>query len=145
MNGISHVWRLSNRERYSLLRTALVVVTIRVALWAIPFTVLRSKLKPYLKVQGVPPPFEPEIKALARGVRSVSRRVPGATCLTQALSLQVLLARAGFESVLRIGVQKTGEGTFKAHAWLEKDGRILIGGRERREYSTTLDLKEGKL
>ena len=49
-----------------------------------------------------------------------------ATCLTQALAAQFLLARAGHRSAFRIGVM-TIEGKLKAHAWLEQTGGIVIG------------------
>ena len=67
---------------------------------------------------------------LAALVRRVSRRVPKATCLTQALSLQYLLARRRRHSKLRIGVGRQQGGVFRAHAWLETDHGIVIGGGE---------------
>jgi hypothetical protein len=50
------------------------------------------------------------------------------TCLTQALAAQVLLARSGDQSDLRIGVTRDSNGKFLAHAWLERQGAVLIGG-----------------
>jgi hypothetical protein len=48
------------------------------------------------------------------------------TCLSEAIAARFLLARAGFQSELRIGVKKT-EGRFEAHAWLECPDNIVIG------------------
>lgn len=50
------------------------------------------------------------------------------TCLVQALALRTLLLRKGYTSRLRLGVAKDSDALMDAHAWLEMDGRVLIGG-----------------
>jgi hypothetical protein len=60
-------------------------------------------------------------------VRAAARRVPGASCLTQALALHYLMGRAGHVSQVRIGVAKDAEGRFESHAWLEYQGTVLVG------------------
>jgi hypothetical protein len=50
-------------------------------------------------------------------------------CLTRALVLEALLARAGIRGGLRIGVRKT-EGRFEAHAWVEHAGVPLAEASE---------------
>ncbi len=55
--------------------------------------------------------------------------VPGGDlCLLQSLAGRHLLTRRGYLSHLRIGVAKESDGPLRAHAWVEWDGRILIGG-----------------
>jgi hypothetical protein len=49
------------------------------------------------------------------------------SCLRQALALRYFLGRYGIESELRIGV-RGGQRDFAAHAWVEKNGIVLIGG-----------------
>jgi len=49
-----------------------------------------------------------------------------ATCLKQALVLSVLLEWRDIPTRLRIGVSRQ-EGSLKAHAWLEQNGRIILG------------------
>jgi len=67
--------------------------------------------------------------------------IPGASCLTQALALQRLLARAGRGADLRIGVAKDGASGLASHAWLEREGEILIGDNgELDRYSPMLSL-----
>jgi hypothetical protein len=59
--------------------------------------------------------------------------------LTSSLAAMLLLRRKGQHSVLRIGVTRDAEQKFKAHAWLETNGRIIIGRlTSHREY-TVLD------
>lgn len=65
---------------------------------------------------------------VAWAVHRVSRAVPGATCLTQALAAQLLLSRRGYPSRLRIGVAHAPGDGLRAHAWLESDGLVVLGG-----------------
>jgi hypothetical protein len=59
-------------------------------------------------------------------------RVPGAKCLVVALVGEAMLKAAGHEAELCIGVS-TRVG-FKAHAWVELDGRAVIGAAADGEY-----------
>lgn len=52
-----------------------------------------------------------------------------ANCLHHALAVWWLLARRGIETNLRIGVRKDHAG-FSAHAWIERDGMIIVGGAD---------------
>ncbi len=70
--------------------------------------------------------YSPE--ELARALQRGSRLVPGSTCLVQALAGQWLLQGEGYPAQLRIGVSKA-EG-FEAHAWVELEGKVLIGDSE---------------
>lgn len=71
-----------------------------------------------------------EERRLLWAVEAVSRRLlPQRPCLTQALAAHVLLVRHGAHQVeLQIGVKRPSDGTFRAHAWLERKGRVLVGG-----------------
>lgn len=69
-------------------------------------------------------------KHAIRAVRAVARRSLGnKPCLPQALALKWLLGRAGKTTNLQIGVSKNTSKEIEAHAWLELDGEIIIGGR----------------
>ena len=81
---------------------------------------------------------------IAWAVAVASEYVPNATCLTQALAALVLLQREGYGTCLRIGVARSAEGQFEAHAWLERDGRILVGGSGFGRYVTLLELKKDR-
>lgn len=60
-------------------------------------------------------------------VTAVAVRVPRATCLTQALAATLILVRHGHPATLRVGVAKNDDGSLRAHAWLESDGRTILG------------------
>jgi capsid protein len=83
-----------------------------------------------------------ELKRVAWGVRNAARLVPGASCLTQALSGQFILARRGRSSQVRIGVARDDQGRFVAHAWLVSEDRIVLGGAEEniRRFTPLTDL-----
>ena len=75
-----------------------------------------------------------------------SRYVPKSTCLTQALTAQVLLAQRGFPAQLHIGVAKQGEDKpLEAHAWVESEGRIVIGGSGLGHYTRLSGLERQSL
>lgn len=69
------------------------------------------------------------LKMVAWGVSACSNFVPGATCLTQALSGQYLIARCKFRSVVRIGIERDNHEKMKAHAWLLSGGFVVLGGK----------------
>lgn len=76
---------------------------------------------------GLDPP--PEIvDRCAWAVTRGSRLVPGATCLTQALSGRWLLWLLGYRSHVVIGVRPLENGSLAAHAWLQSAGRTVVGG-----------------
>lgn len=59
-------------------------------------------------------------------------------CLTQALVVQGLLRRAGLDVDLRIGVARESDGAIRAHAWLDRSGRVILGGRRAERYFATM-------
>jgi hypothetical protein len=69
-----------------------------------------------------------DVAAIIRTVTRAARRVPRATCLTQAIAAAILLGRRGVPASIRFGVARDGGGKFIAHAWVESGGRIVLGG-----------------
>jgi len=125
-------YHLRVRDYSLLLRTAVVLLAVRLALWLVPFRSIRTQLPP-MRCAGDPD----NVDQLLWSVRCVSRLVPAATCLTQALALHLLMSRAGHASCLRIGMLSTN-GTVEAHAWLEQKGRVLLGGPDVERYTLLL-------
>ena len=68
------------------------------------------------------------LRRIAWSVTAVSRWIPGATCLTQALAGQALLRRYGQGSQIVIGVRPDQRSGLAAHAWLIADDMVLLGG-----------------
>jgi hypothetical protein len=65
---------------------------------------------------------------IAWAVEVASLYVPKTTCLVKAFAAHELLAREGLPVDLRIGVTKSGGTRFQAHAWVETQGKVVIGG-----------------
>jgi hypothetical protein len=65
---------------------------------------------------------------------AAGRIIPGTTCLIRALTLQRLLSRNNLTSELGIGVAKVND-EFRAHAWLIRNGEVLIGGEDLEKYT----------
>ena len=63
----------------------------------------------------------------ARAVTRASAYVPRATCLAQALAVQVLLQRRGCTADLRIGLARGGLQRVEGHAWVECHGKVVFG------------------
>jgi hypothetical protein len=68
---------------------------------------------------------------VVRAVRTVAARLPGASCLTEALATRCLLMQFRREATLCFGVSRIRPAgrPFDAHAWLEHGGSGLIGAR----------------
>ena len=64
---------------------------------------------------------------IVRAVQAAALLFRKGNCLPQALVALYLLKINGYGSELKIGVLPDGS-RIQAHAWLEQDGRVLIGG-----------------
>lgn len=112
-----------------LLLAVLLIVVVRVGLWLLPSrTIVRV-----LRRLDAPKPNERSgqavpLKVIVWAVNAAARRVPKATCLTQALSARVLLRWFGYEARLCLGVAHNNDRSLRAHAWLEREGRVVLGG-----------------
>ena len=121
--------RLPFRKKRLLLRTALLLGMIRLGLILLPFGRLQRFLARFADVDVEPATVDShDFETTVWAVEAVGRTMPGASnCLTQALTGHVLLARNGYRTDLRIGAGKDPDGKFIAHAWLEKDGQVVLG------------------
>ena len=118
-------------EQKLLLLAGVVVAHVRVTLWMLP-----SRISLRL-VRGIAEPHagrlsitRPAAEDVTRAIEAVSRRIPQATCLTQAVAAQFLLRRYGYASRLCLGVTRSAQGAFAAHAWIEHDGHVVLGGAQ---------------
>ena len=125
MSSASKLFALPRARRRLLLRALLVVAAFRVALTVLPFRWTRQLAARHGDPGTTPLTGRDD---LAWAVSAAARRIPRATCLTQALALQALLTREGHDASLRLGVARGELGSLEAHAWLESGGRVVIGG-----------------
>ena len=130
MRRLKRLAGLTTGERGLLLRAFFVVGVSRVSLWALPFAIARRVVIATAgEAEGIP------MEGLVWAVKVASRYLPRATCLTQALAAQALLARAGHKSCIEIGVAKDAEHRFEAHAWVICGDQVVIGGPDIGRYT----------
>lgn len=115
-----------------------VVCMVRLALCFFPYRILRR----FVPRAAGRTDSRFYARRVAASVRTAASWVPGASCLTQTLAAQYLLARSGHQSAMRIGVRKEANGSLTAHAWLLCEGAVVLGGSEEElaSYAPLTDL-----
>ncbi|WP_306256558.1 lasso peptide biosynthesis B2 protein [Pararhizobium sp. IMCC21322] len=132
-------FRLSISEKIFLAHCIIVLCVIRLALS------LKSASFIMRKISAIHVTEDGDQKSssmVAWGVGACSNYVPGATCLTQALAGQYLMARHNYRSIVRIGIERDDHKNIKAHAWLLSGGFVVLGGKasDMPLYATMVDL-----
>ena len=121
---------LSPVEQITLVLILMLVAVVRATLWLMPSS---ASLKLVRRIAAGDSEraltHRPPLERLTWAVEAASRRIPHASCLTQAVSAQLLLRHFGYASQLCLGVARSADGVFAAHAWVESCGRIIIGGQ----------------
>lgn len=103
------------------------VLVARVALWVLPY---KTVLKLFEPVEGRPLRPRSYLWRTAQVSDWVGRTFLGdMPCLSQALAARWLLSRGGYAAELKIGA-RIEDGTLAAHAWLEHEGYVILGGRD---------------
>lgn len=130
MNRLHRFLGLSSDRRRLLVAGGFVVFFVRILLWILPFkrlvwlierTALRSaRLAPVHLAEA-------RNREIAWAITTAARYAPRSRCLTQALAAQWLFAWFGSPTLLRIGVAKATDKALVAHAWLESEGRVILG------------------
>ena len=140
MRRIHKFLKLSSAEKRLLIRVWILIGTIRLGLKLLSFSTLK-KIFISIKSLLVFSIDEFSEEQLTRAITVASRYIPRTTCLVQALALQLLLQQAGRQACLHIGVNYGIGGRLEAHAWVESQGRILIGGFDHNRYTHLLALE----
>ena len=124
MNIIHSFLKLSFEDKYILIKSFFLLWIVRIMLWILPFSVIQKIIGRFTVISGEPHSIP--LEKLTWAVAVMSRYVPKATCLTRAITAQILLAGQNYSSNIKIGVSKT-EGNFEAHAWLEYKDKVVLG------------------
>ena len=120
---------LTPSDRVLLINALLLLGAIRLGLKLLPFQTLRRLLARIAQpIRTLPEEELASVDKVAWAVMVASHYIPGAICLAQALATQVLLERRGYPTQLRIGFTRGKGGQMSAHAWVESEGRVAIGG-----------------
>ena len=104
------------------------MLALHAALRVLPFTTLRRRLDRWAARASASSRAQANDIARVRwAVEAMGRRIPGTTCLCEALTGYGMLRRRGHDAVIRIGVRHGAVMALDAHAWVECDGTVVIG------------------
>jgi hypothetical protein len=122
--------QLSCTQRRLLLRTCLLLFAVRLGLRTLSFRWLwrltQQLAQPQMRSQS-PVSLLSEIDAIVWAVKVASRYAGSSvSCLPRALTTYILMGGAGVDANFRLGVVHTGA-DLEAHAWVEWNGRVLVG------------------
>jgi hypothetical protein len=121
----SRLRSLSLPEAFFLTRCLVVVAVVRLGLTLSSYRRVRNLVT---RLDARNDADIADLRRVAWGVAAAARFVPGASCLTQALAGQYLLARQGNASKITIGIERDSGRQLKAHAWLMSGHHIVLGG-----------------
>lgn len=124
--AVRSFFALSGSEKIVVLEATILLLLVRAGLVFFSLSRMLAGLQKLGSLTKIP--------FLARGrvlelVEKSSRHLPvKVTCLSLALVAQTILTQSGRAGVLRIGVKRMSPGWIEAHAWLEEEGRVVLGG-----------------
>lgn len=125
---------LNFQDKKLVLKTLFLNYYVRLVTWIFPFTKVRKITRDMAKRHN---DDEIDLQRLIWAVNVTSGYVFHSTCLTNALTGQLLLEQNGYKSKLLIGVINDNE--FEAHAWLEYDKKVVLGKSEK-EFMPLVDI-----
>jgi hypothetical protein len=130
MTQVIKFLQLSLPEQKLLVKASFLLLAIQCGLIFLPFKRQYRLLIRFSKLSvttQVPDPIY--LQQVVSAIIKASHHLLGPnTCLPQALTADLLLKRHGFPVRLIFGVRKDEFGVFKAHAWVENEGVVVIGG-----------------
>lgn len=131
---LAKFFRLQFSDQRLLMRAVLAVVSAKLAIRTLPLPAARTAVTRLGRIGWSVTPVRAD--RIVWAVEAAGRAIPGMkNCLVQAVAAEAMLLRAGHPCELRIGAAKNGAKELIAHAWLESEGRVLIGEFELERYT----------
>lgn len=127
MERLRKFWRLPWADRSLLCQAAFRISLAAVAVRLLPFSWWRSRLNPKPSSRSARS-GQDQVDRIVWAVEVAARHVPGATCLVQSVVGAEMLRQAGHQAEIHVGVNGRPDQALRAHAWVESEGRILLGG-----------------
>jgi hypothetical protein len=128
VNKLRKFLALPWRVKWLYLTTAFWLLAVKAGLYLLPFERLRAWLVLSDEPDNKPVDLE-EMRAIIEAIERMGQFLAplGINCLPQALVGYRLLGHKGFDVQLKIGVLKNPGDRLTAHAWLEVQGRVVLG------------------
>lgn len=148
MSRLYKFFVLSRADQMLLIRTAFWLNAIRIGLWLLPYRILlRVLAKTWQAGDDQQRAYQGSAENINKVVWAVAvakRYMPGIIpCLAEALVIRLLLRQRCYTAFLRIGVARGADGQLEAHAWVENESQVVIGGSGLGRY-TPLEPLKGK-
>lgn len=121
--------KLSQSDRHIFWRAYLLMMLVRLGMLLLPFKKLQNLILKANQLKFLAR-FSPSftVKDIAIGVNRSARFSPGEVkCLAKALTTAVLMEIYSLPYQTKIGVAKGENNNLEAHAWVESEGKIVIG------------------
>lgn len=130
MRRLRKFLHLSWGDRTLLIEALIVIFALKLGLWLLPFRVLHAYSLKLSQLLVQPHCLDiHRIQSIVQAIEIVTWHIPGqAKCLARAMAVQFMLRRRNRQTSLHIGVTKRTDSGLEAHAWLEHNGVIVIGG-----------------
>ena len=133
------------RRRVVLLAGGLLILT-RASLRFLPVATVRSWLDRAARTFGQALVDPDAVRWLPQAVTTAGRHVPGGRhCLAKAMVARALLGAVGLPVELRAGVRRGPDGRMQGHAWLEREGSVVMDAGEDTASFARLVALEGAL
>ena len=134
MEHLNKFAALSGKDKLLMLPVASGIFIARFLLWTTPYKIVlrihKWTYETFARRSGKAPDQAEYTDRIVLIVKGIGRRVLGSKpCLPQALVTLWFLKRNHIDSTLRIGVNKDRSGALVAHAWIESEGNVVIGGQ----------------
>jgi hypothetical protein len=118
---------LSGYGKITFLKSVFCLLWIKAGLSLLPFSIFRKFFHKLTSNQDVKEFSQDQIDVTVWAVDTAANLLPfELLCLPRALATKYLLRRAP-SLTLEIGVEINPAKKFEAHAWIEKNGTIIIG------------------
>lgn len=130
MSRLRKFLALPGSEQQLLAKAFVDLAWTSLGLRLLPFSYWRPRIQASEMASLPSPSHRVSAERIAWAVATAARYVPGATCLVQALVARDQLHSQGYSARICLGVDPGGKLGFRAHAWVEGEGRVLLGGAE---------------
>jgi hypothetical protein len=135
MSRVGRLVRVPKEDIWLLIKAAALLAVVRCALLSLPFAATRRFLRRLSRPEPKQKGDLDFLQRVAWAVSVASWVVPGgAHCLTRALVTEVFLVRRGQPAELCFGIARDFDHDFTAHAWVESEGVVVIGGPNIDQY-----------
>ena len=130
MENLNRFLKLPFTRKRLLIESTVILMLARISLRLLPFKTMHNLMKNLERKNYVLDNGDiTYVYDISWAIKRAGENLFGDnSCLPIALAGQFQLNMHGFPARSRLGVKKTIDGEIRAHAWVEFDGEVVIGG-----------------